>query len=391
MLDKNQNSFPKWENLNQYPWATTRDDIATLYFDGHLTKEQLKPYYYDYISKNKYLLFQKKMVPLDEKPTYKLLKASIRGNDVYRFRTRQRFKPLYETSMDLKNIKLIDQNKRYAKTRLIFATLTCNMCVHNDNKDKAWFSQPYLLNEFHTKLRKEYGKISILRTFESTEDGSPHVHEILYFQEHEFNSFRFVSDHGSKKGVIRYLLDDHTNETFQDLWFSQFVHLEAVQSFGAIPYLLKYITKEHYEQNGGQTAIDLWLYKQRSYAMSTARKNSSSVSFHQGIINYAQEVAGQLDTILRNSNRITPESYSDSDYCYVGSVVINEKTEFWKYIIDPPDNLSDFYNYDHDGRIIGSGDAESFLTSYFTKEILSFDTISKEEKQRENTKNRNLH
>lgn len=336
--------------LTDYSWAKSRSDIITLYWDKQINDSQLTSKYREWRDTNVYLLLIQKMSPLDQPLKHRLIKASRRGNDVYRYRCRQRFKPTLEICEKHKNEPLIDHNTRTGTSRFLFITLTWNPSLCLNDVHDSWRAFPTLLNEFYSKLEYEYGAISEIRCFETFKNGFPHAHLCVVFQDHNFRTHRYVAEHGKNKGKIRYLISDHDNENISEFWFGQHVTIEAIQSYGAIPYIIKYITKTQHELNGGSTSAKLWLYDMRSYSISK--------DFNDSINELQPEFRVQLDTIMRNSKRITPESYNDSEYMYSRTVNLSKNAQLWSFdVADPPPLiktttpneyeqwLSDFYTW----------------------------------------------
>lgn len=313
--------------LSELKWATSRTDIITLYWDGHLSDHDLCVKFNEWSSRNVYCLLQERQAPLDREPRILCVKSARRGNDVYRWRCRQRFKPVMDLCESKKGVSLVDPHHRFEKSRILFFTLTWNPSLCGDNVHDSWRAAPTLFNEFLSKLKAAYGSISEIRCMESFQLGYPHYHFVVVFKDHEFVVQRYVAKHGKKRGQIRYILSDHDFENMREFWFNQHVNVEACQSFGSIPYLVKYITKGQYSDKAGITAARLWLYGKRSYSVSSDLCESLE------LVSGGQR---QLDTIMHNSNGIMQESYDDSIFVYLGSVELSTNVELWRFAVDPP-------------------------------------------------------
>jgi hypothetical protein len=110
------------------------------------------------------------------------IKCSKRGNDVYRNRVYRRFKQLASL---VEQIIFFNRKSRRInqKTRAMFVTLTYDtkLCSF----DKAWKNIGDEFNRFMSFIRKNFGKVACCRVFEAYENGYPHIHCILLFEEKE--------------------------------------------------------------------------------------------------------------------------------------------------------------------------------------------------------------
>jgi len=250
------------------------------------------------------------------------LKASKRGNDVYCCRVRNGFRPLFDLcSKGLPGL-LIPDGARYSTSRILFVTLTWNPALCLDDPKASWRVVPALLNEFISKLKAEYGDVSIFRVFEAFVSGYPHVHLLVIFNDHKFP----VHYYRNAEGDVQYLIPDSDDELLHDMWFGQHVKAEALKSLSGVLYLLKYVTKGMHTQKGGLTSALLWVHHSRSYGIS-----------NDFIESLSSVVGCPTRPIMRNSNGITPQSVSDCDFRFVGMVVLPVSVEIWRFVAsDPP-------------------------------------------------------
>ncbi len=201
------------------------------------------------------------------------VKASKRGNDVYRNRTLGRIESIIFHGDEYFSTK---DTSRNFKTNALWLTLTHSTRDNGMIKD-AWNSLGEHWNKFITALRNKYGRISYFRTFESFKekpnlptfdehgnvikaDYFPHIHAVLIFHEHEFKTFQYKDK----------TLVPNKNEIAK-LWHSN-IKLEGVRCLSdAIGYLSKYITKAYNttDKGGDVTSMALmWYFRKRSYAIS---------------------------------------------------------------------------------------------------------------------------
>ena len=154
------------------------------------------------------------------------VKCAKRGNDVYRSRVYHRFKGLCSKAENLTFFNPEDRGTK--KTRALWVTLTYDvkLCEFGE----AWRNIGIEFNRFMAYVRKQFGRVSCCRVFESFENGYPHIHCILLF-EASFSVFR------DKKGQFRI----HEKDIIAEGWHS-IVDVEAMSSLaGGFFYLKKYL------------------------------------------------------------------------------------------------------------------------------------------------------
>ena len=186
------------------------------------------------------------------------IKCSKRGNDVYRKRVYGRFAGLGDM---VEKLVFFNPKKRgKKKTKVLWVTLTYDpsRCYFKD----AWTNIGTEFNRFMAYVRKQYGKVSCCRVFESYENGFPHIHAILLFEETEFKVFR------DRKGQFRIKEKD----TIAQGWHS-FVDIKAMYSLGKSfsylkKYLLKSIDKENKDSKALKTLALGWLFNKRAFSVS---------------------------------------------------------------------------------------------------------------------------
>jgi hypothetical protein len=115
-----------------------------------------------------------------------VVKCAKRGNDVYCSRVYNRFKGLSSSAEKL--IFFNPKDRGTNKTKALWATLSYDSkrCEFGE----AWRNVGIEFNRFITLVRKRFGKVSLCRVWESFENGYPHIHTILLFEDHEFSVFR---------------------------------------------------------------------------------------------------------------------------------------------------------------------------------------------------------
>jgi hypothetical protein len=194
---------------------------------------------------------------------YIALKCAKRGNDVYVSRVASR---LYGIG---RNVPDIQHNFRENPfTSMLFVTLTYDtkLCSFSE----AWKRIGVEFNLYRANLRKKYGKFSVMRTWESYENGYPHVHAILIFEKKRFRVF--PSYEQNRKGELKLVWRIHEKEEFEPYWHS-WQDINAVYNVrGGLNYLKKYILKcaeySHDDKKGKQTLAMCWVFRKKAFYVS---------------------------------------------------------------------------------------------------------------------------
>jgi len=189
---------------------------------------------------------------------YKFIKASKRGNDVYRYLVEKKLGVLKE----IRNIEFFQDNLRSKNTRLLFVTLTYD--IKRCDVKSAWENIGKDYHLLYSKLEKEYGKIEAFRTWESTNNYYPHVHVLFYFKDKSFPVFV----HTDKKGKRSFRISKKDKDCIASFWHSN-VDIQGVDNTrNAIKELTKYITKDLCSKKGDKTNAMIWNFRKQSYAIS---------------------------------------------------------------------------------------------------------------------------
>ena len=215
---------------------------------------------------------------------YRAVKCSKRGNDVYRSRVEKRLGWMDRIpNVEFFSEKDLDDGSAY--TRMLFFTLSydINRCF----RDEGWANIGLEYNRWICRVRSKYGKVSVLRVWQCTCKGYPHVHGILLFEDKERGSFKVIR-HKDMDGSISCRVSDYG--ILQGSWHS-FVDVSAVRTVrGALNYARRYLTRSvegsasseapssgsseaprDMAHGGKMNDLDMslmWLFSKRSYALS---------------------------------------------------------------------------------------------------------------------------
>ena len=193
---------------------------------------------------------------------YVAVKCSKRGNDVYARRVESRFEGISHRSPDL----MMDFDKNpYASILDFTFTYDTKLCSFPE----AWQNVGVEFNRCMANLRKQYGRISITRTWESFENGYPHIHAILIFQDHKFKVFPSYEGTADKPKRV-WLVESKAD--MEKYWHS-FIKVKAVYSLrGGLKYLAKYISKcASYDSEDTKAVLTLamcWVFRKKAFYVS---------------------------------------------------------------------------------------------------------------------------
>jgi hypothetical protein len=197
------------------------------------------------------------------KMEYIALKCAKRGNDVYVSRVDSR---LYGIGRNVPDIQHNFHENPF--TSMLFITLTYD--TKRCSFSEAWQRIGVEFNLYRANLRKKYGKFSVMRTWESYENGYPHVHAILIFEEKKFRVF--PSYEQNKSGELKLVWRISEKEEFEPYWHS-WQDIKAVYNVrGGLEYLKKYILKcaeySHNDKKGKQTLAMCWVFRKKAFYVS---------------------------------------------------------------------------------------------------------------------------
>jgi len=207
--------------------------------------------------------------------SYVGVKSSKRGNDVYVRRVKRRLDWL----SNMPNVTFFKDSdfstSKEVLTSTLWITLTydakrCSRAEAMENIGREW-------NRFLSALRGKYGKISVLRSWETSCRGYPHVHACVLFQDAKFSVFQHLAEReprgnlplGQKELQLQYRI--HEKDQISPLWHSH-VDVQAISSTRKLfNYMRKYQTKTLMASDspkGVRTMSILWLNRKRSFSVS---------------------------------------------------------------------------------------------------------------------------
>lgn len=191
------------------------------------------------------------------------VQCSKRGNSTYKKRVISRFNALTDKIKDLVFFDPESDKDEYTPAMWITFTYDPKLRSCSD----AWLKVGVEFNRVRSWLTRKYGKHSVLRCFESFQNGYPHIHALLVFDNYLFTVFKKWSP---KRNCNIWRIQE-TNE-IKHHWHS-FIDVQGVFAFkGLLSYLKKYLTKslDYYTANQKtiKTLALTWYYKKRAFAIS---------------------------------------------------------------------------------------------------------------------------
>ena len=250
------------------------------YPDIEISIEDIAQAYTSWVQEDRYMILER-LKPIWDAPKSSTMldketiavKCAKRGNDVYSYRVLSRFGIFQDALIDL---NLTHFDKGQMRTHVLFATLTYDIKLKS--RHQAWKAIPKEYNLLMSKMRRVFGSISTARTFESFENGYPHVHVVLLFNDFVFQ----VREYTDRKGRKVLLVDDDIKDCISAMWHSN-VDVKGVGNVSeSINYLKKYVSKcanfDSNDSKGIKTLAQCWAYRKRAYCLSGVFKTRMSDS-----------------------------------------------------------------------------------------------------------------
>jgi len=244
-----------------------RDKLYHTYRDSPDREETLNKgtsYYRQWRDALLYLIF-KEYLP-EGSTRFKAVKASKRGNDVYRWRVRQRFKGLDDLLSDL----ILDSSiHTVSRANALFITLTY---ARDLSIGAAWARASSDYAKFAAYLRKTYGRAALIKTIAAQSDGFPHIHVAAFFEEKLWCVKRL---HGTFR-----LETYRDKQRFTQAWGHGHVDVEAITDpKKASHYILGHVTgetkkKSHIAGEMKKNVLDdrslflCWLFRKQAFSIS---------------------------------------------------------------------------------------------------------------------------
>jgi hypothetical protein len=211
------------------------------------------------------------------------VRASKRGNDIYRQRLKNRFRKVIRLFPPLQ-----DNHHSEDRTNMFFITNE-----YNENEitlGDSWENSSKDIHDYFCRLRKKHGSFLCIPTYSSLDNGYVHCHMIVVFLNKTFPIRKWKSTKGKNKGKWSWRLGDIVekgkkingkevkNREFGDVWGHGYVDVLAfVDAQAMVDYALGYVTKEkrgNKKKRGNlldtRSLTFNWMYGKRSFSVSNA-------------------------------------------------------------------------------------------------------------------------
>lgn len=283
----------------ELPQASTLKRLRKVLYDKETTQEVVSLAYHNWVLDNKYLIFEQKRHRSPIRQIASLVPK--RGNPKYAWKVRKQWQEFtfpfeYQQKLDMENGCLDSTTETMTNVLFLSLTWDVNIC----DWKTAWDSISYFWNLMVANLRRKYGRVLTARVYESTEQGFPHIHCILYFPDQEFPTFLKWSK--TKKRLI-WRIPFPEVEKLRGLWHS-FIDVQGmVNLVDGMKYLGKYLTKGTDLESGdvsGKGLITLantWAFRKRAYSLGAKFKEAifeKYVSLDLTRISVTQTVSEQM-------------------------------------------------------------------------------------------------
>jgi len=255
---------------------TSLKHLRSALYHKETTQETILERYVDWVSNNQYLIFEQKRHRSPIRQIVSLVPK--RGNPKYAWRVRKQWREFtlpfeYQQKIDVEKGEY--QPISEVSTNVLFVSLTWD----HDFCDwkTAWDSVSYFWNLMVANLRRKYGRVLTARVYESSKQGFPHIHCILYFQDYSFPTFLKWSN---KQRHHVWRIPFPEVEKLRCLWHS-FVDVQGMINLAnGLKYLGKYVTKGTDLEQGGlsekcKSTLSLtWVFRKRAYSLGVKFKEA---------------------------------------------------------------------------------------------------------------------
>jgi len=229
------------------------------------------------------------------------MKCSKRGNDVYRYRIKERFREIDYLASDL-DFDVFNPNDKDKTTNGLFFTLTYD--TKRCTKSEAWQNIGIEYNRFVSHIKRKYGNVTIIRCFESFANGYPHIHAVALFESSNFDVFEHYPTNDIMQGSTYRIKE---KRSFESSWHSN-IDVLAINNMGrAINYITKYLRKTNNEDSPkyATTQSLLWIHNKRSFSISGKFKKELEAYRLESKLHNSNKKLCQLDL----SGDIIPENW----------------------------------------------------------------------------------
>jgi hypothetical protein len=289
--------------------VSSLERLRTALYHKETTQEVVSKTYSDWVSNNQYMIFEQKR----HHSTIRQIASLIpkRENPKYAWKVRKRWQEFtlpFEYQQKIEDEKGTLVSITETTTNVLFLSLTWDISICDWKT--AWDSVSYFWNLMMANLRRKYGRVLTARVYESSKQGYPHIHCILYFPDNGFPTFLKWSKK-QKRHVWRIPFPEV--EKLRNLWHS-FIDVQGMVNLAdGLKYLGKYVTKgtdlesDDLTGKGLITLANTWAFRKRAYSLGVKFKEAifqKYLSLDLTRISITQTVSEQMtleNKLLRDS------------------------------------------------------------------------------------------
>jgi len=203
-----------------------------LFQDGGFTVDEVIGYYQDWV-KEKFWVLISGFNKMEGRYEYRVFRSPKRGDQKYSRKVMFKFQGF---KASVPNEGFFNYRARgRVDSPLLFVTLTFD--PKKVGLSESWRSVGKLFNRWITLKRTKFGKIDVVRSWESHESGVCHVHALLLFKEYIFKNC--WCQHKGKRRVWRVLTKDM--KVVKRGWNHGFSDVQAVNSVRGVSLTSKNI------------------------------------------------------------------------------------------------------------------------------------------------------
>jgi len=278
-----------------------------------------------------------------------LNKCSKRGNDVYVRNVRKKFNPLLKSDNHKSFFSTVvnDKRKRIRKTKMLYITGTCNQKITGDISN-SWVSFGLYWNSFITNIREQFNNVEYVRAWQSQENGYPHFHAMVYFNDFNFTATKWLN----KKGKIEWRVHNKqklngkfVRDRLKSAW--KWGNLDIIccsNSKKSMYDLVKYITRDLEGGESDLTNAMIWYFGKQSYSFSKGFLD---------LFNVKQSIGEPTDAEYINAEGVIQRSNSKGILkrievfpCIRRDLMpsfTQPRLDNWHKIPDPPPEIVDYF------------------------------------------------
>ena len=193
-------------------------------------------------------------------------RGNKRGDEKYSYKVCKKFDKLRNVGKNL--VFFHKKSRSCVKGSAMLATLEYNS--NKISRSDAWQNVGKDYNRFAARLRHTYGKVSLIRDWESHSSGYPHSHVLIICHKHTFDGKRMWN---KRKNKFSNRLFGQTFLSLKSTWEHGYSDFELVDSYqGGVKYLAKYLHKSTSYAEAGSKGIKTlsmcWIFGKRSFSYS---------------------------------------------------------------------------------------------------------------------------